>query len=425
MPRTYLAFLKSSPSGWSTAILAVGPTGILPVEFSANCRQDARMLHRLETCAPTYASAFQQCWVLAWLAPNCLVNRTDRALSRGAKNALHKFAPMKVAVFSTKKYDREFLEAANQSRHELLFLEPRLSAETASLAAGSEAVCVFVNDQLDAGIIEILAQSDIRLIALRCAGYNNVDLKTAAKHGLTVVRVPGYSPYAVAEHAVGLMLALNRKLHRAYNRVREGNFALDGLLGFDVNGRTAGVIGTGKIGSVVAKILVGFGCRVFAFDPIENDNCRQIGVRYSALDELLARSDIVTLHCPLTPANQHMIDAAVIAKMKTGVMLVNTSRGALIDTAAVIAALKSGQIGYLGLDVYEEEEEIFFEDRSGLILSDDVFARLLTFPNVIITGHQAFFTRDALENIAVVTIENITDFEQQRSSGDETIDHAT
>lgn len=332
---------------------------------------------------------------------------------------------MKVAVFSTKKYDREFLEAANHARHELIFLEPRLSTETASLADGSEAICVFVNDRVDAAVVAKLAKSGIRLIALRCAGYNNVDLKSLADHGLTLVRVPGYSPYAVAEHTVGLMLALNRKLHRAYNRVREGNFALDGLLGFDLNGRTAGVIGTGKIGSVVAKILVGFGCRVFAFDPIENDKCRQIGVRYSALDELLARSDIVTLHCPLTPANQHMINAAAIAKMKTGVMLVNTSRGALIDTAEVIAALKSGKIGYLGLDVYEEEEEIFFEDRSGLILSDDVFARLLTFPNVIITGHQAFFTRDALENIAVVTIKNITDFEEERSSGDETIDHAT
>lgn len=331
---------------------------------------------------------------------------------------------MKVAVFSPKKYDHEFLEAANQSRHELLFLEPRLSTETAALAAGSEAVCVFVNDQLDAGIIAILAKSGTRLVALRCAGYNNVDLKAAAKHGLTVVRVRGYSPYAVAEHTIGLMLALNRKLHRAYNRVREGNFALDGLLGFDVNGRTAGVIGTGKIGSVVARILVGFGCRVFGFDPVENDNCRQIGVRYSTLDELLARCDIVTLHCPLTPTNRHMIDAAAITKMKTGVMLLNTSRGALIDTAAVIAALKSGKIGYLGLDVYEEEEQIFFEDRSGLILSDDVFARLLTFPNVIITGHQAFFTRDALENIAVTTIKNITDFEQERSSGNEIIDHA-
>lgn len=332
---------------------------------------------------------------------------------------------MKVAVFSSKKYDREFLETANASRHELHFFEPALNTATASLAAGFGAVCVFVNDRADAAAIAILASSGIKLIALRCAGYNNVDLKAAAKHGLTVVRVPGYSPYAVAEHTIGLMLALNRKLHRAYNRVREGNFALDGLLGFDVNGCTAGVIGTGKIGSVVARIFVGLGCRVIAFDPVENDNCRQIGVRYSTLDELLARSDIVTLHCPLTPANRHMIDAAAIAKMKTGVMLLNTSRGALIDTAEVIAALKSGKIGYLGLDVYEEEEQIFFEDRSALILSDDVFARLLTFPNVIITGHQAFFTRNALENIAVTTIKNITDFEQGCTSGNEITDQAT
>jgi D-lactate dehydrogenase len=329
---------------------------------------------------------------------------------------------MKVAVFSARNYDREFLEAANASHHELQFFEPRLSTETASLAAGFEGVCVFVSDQLDTEVIATLAKSGARLIALRCAGYNNVDLKAAAKYGITVVRVPGYSPYAVAEHTVGLILALNRKLHRAYNRAREGNFALDGLLGFDVNGRTAGIIGTGKIGSVVARILIGFGCQVLAFDPVENDNCRQIGVRYTTVDELLTRCDIVTLHCPLTPSNRHMIDAAAIAKMKTGVLLINTSRGALLDTRAVIEALKSGKVGYLGLDVYEEEEEIFFEDRSGLIISDDVFSRLLTFPNVIITGHQAFFTRDAVENIADTTIKNITDFEQGRRSGNEIAD---
>jgi len=250
------------------------------------------------------------------------------------------------------------------------------------------------------------------LIALRCAGYNNVDLTAAKKHGIAVVRVPGYSPYAVAEHTIGLMLALNRNLHRAYNRVREGNFALDGLLGFDVHGKTAGIIGTGKIGTVVAQILVGFGCPTAAFDPFPNERCRSLGVRYVNLDELLAQSDIITLHCPLTPENKHMIDATALQKMKPGVMLINTSRGALIDTAAVIEALKSGKVGYLGLDVYEEEEQIFFEDRSALIISDDVFSRLLTFPNVIITGHQAFFTREALENIAATTIDNITKFER-------------
>jgi D-lactate dehydrogenase len=318
---------------------------------------------------------------------------------------------MKIAVFSTKPYDREVLRSANASRHELHFFELHLSEQTAGLAAGFQAVCVFVNDNVDARVVDKLDSLGVRLIALRCAGYNNVDLKAAAKRGLTVVRVPGYSPYAVAEHAVGLMLALNRKLHRAYNRVREGNFALDGLLGFDVHGKTAGIIGTGKIGTVVAKILIGFGCEVLAFDPVPNERCRCFGVHYVEMDELFARSDIITLHCPLTPENKHMIDARAIQKMKTGVMLINTSRGALIETAAVIEALKSGKIGYLGLDVYEEEEQIFFEDRSGLILSDDVFARLLTFPNVIITGHQAFFTREALENIAATTIDNITKFE--------------
>jgi len=326
---------------------------------------------------------------------------------------------MKVAVFSSKAYDREFLARANRGRHELRFLEPRLSAETAALAAGFTAVCVFVNDHVAAGVIETLAKSGTRLVALRCAGYNNVDLAAAHEHGLAVMRVPAYSPYAVAEHTVGLILALNRKLHRAYNRVREGNFALDGLLGFDLHGRTAGIIGTGKIGTVVAHILTGCGCKVLAFDPLPNEKCRSLGVSYAALDELLSSSDIVTLHCPLTAENRHMIDAAALARMKPGMMLINTSRGALIDTLAVIDALKSGQLGYLGLDVYEEEEQIFFEDRSSLIISDDVFSRLLTFPNVIITGHQAFFTRDALENIASTTIQNITAFEEGRASANE------
>jgi D-lactate dehydrogenase len=318
---------------------------------------------------------------------------------------------VRVAVFSARSYDREFLTSANASRHELHFFEPHLNEQTATLAAGFSAVCVFVNDHANANTIAKLAAEGIRLIALRCAGYNNVDLKAATAHQLTVVRVPGYSPYAVAEHTIGLMLALNRKLHRAYNRVREGNFALDGLLGFDVHGKRVGIIGTGKIGTVVAKMLIGFGCEVLAFDPVENDECRAVGVRYVKLDELLATADIITLHCPLTPENKHMINAQALERMRDGVMLINTSRGALIDTLAVIEALKSGKIAHLGLDVYEEEEEIFFEDRSGLIIPDDVFARLLTFPNVIITGHQAFFTREALENIAATTIDNITKFE--------------
>jgi D-lactate dehydrogenase len=263
-------------------------------------------------------------------------------------------------------------------------------------------------------VIARLRSLGVQLIALRCAGYNNVDLSAAKKHGVTVVRVPAYSPYAVAEHTIALMLALNRKVHRAYNRVREGNFALDGLVGFDTHGKTVGLIGTGQIGTIMAQILTGFDCPTLAFDPFPNAACRSIGVRYVELDELLAQSDIISLHCPLTPENKYIISGAAIARMKKGVMLINTSRGALLDTLAIIEELKNGKIGYLGLDVYEEEEEIFFEDRSGLILSDDVFARLLTFPNVIITGHQAFFTREALLNIAATTIDNITKFENNQ-----------
>lgn len=319
---------------------------------------------------------------------------------------------MKVAVFSTKRYDREYLERANAGAHDLRFFEPHLNAETASLAAGYDAVCLFVNDRADPEVIQTLAANGTRLIALRCAGFNNVDLTAARRCNLVVARVPAYSPHAVAEHTVGLMLALNRKLHRAYNRVREGNFSLDGLLGFDVNGRTAGIIGTGKIGAVVAKILGGFGCDLLAFDPVENEACRAIGARYVNLGELLLRSDIITLHCPLTAQNHHIINADAIAQMKHGAMLINTSRGALIDTLAVIEGLKSGRIGYLGLDVYEEEGEMFFEDMSNLIIRDDIFTRLLTFPNVIITGHQAFFTKNALEKISATTIENITEFER-------------
>ena len=321
---------------------------------------------------------------------------------------------MNVAIFSAKKYDREFLNAANGSLHKLRFFEPHLNEETVSLAAGFEAVGVFVNDHVNAAVIAKLRSLGVRLIALRCAGYNNVDLAAAKKHGVAVVRVPAYSPYAVAEHTIALMLALNRKLHRAYNRVREGNFALDGLLGFDMHGKTVGVIGTGQIGTVVAQILTRFGCPTLAFDPFPSATCRSLGVRYVELNELLAQSDIIALHCPLTPENKYMIDARALEKMKPGVMLINTSRGALLDTLSIIEALKSGKIGYLGLDVYEEEEQIFFEDRSGLILSDDVFARLLTFPNVIITGHQAFFTREALLNIAATTIDNITKFENDQ-----------
>ena len=318
---------------------------------------------------------------------------------------------MNVAVFSAKRYDRASLDAANAGRHQLRYLEPHLAASTAALAHGCDAVCAFVNDRLDAATLELLAQAGVRLVALRCAGFNNVDLLSAERLGMTVVRVPAYSPHAVAEHTVALMLALNRKLHRAYNRVREGNFALEGLLGFDLNGRTAGIIGTGKIGGVVARILHGFGCTIVAYDPYQDEECRALGVRFVALDELLRTSDIITLHCPLTPQNHHLISAAAVAKMKPGAMLINTSRGGLLDTRAIIDALKSGKLGHVGLDVYEEEAEMFFEDRSGTIRRDDIFTRLLTFPNVIITGHQAFFTREALEKIAATTMDNITEFE--------------
>ena len=322
---------------------------------------------------------------------------------------------MKVAVFSAKPYDKKFLEQANkQYNHQLKFFTPNLNLETVSLAAESEAVCVFVNDRLDRNIIKTLHQQGIRLIALRCAGYNNVDLNAAGELGISVVRVPAYSPYAVAEHAIALILTLNRKIHRAYNRVREGNFTLDGLLGFDLHGRTVGIIGTGKIGRVAGQILHGFGCRLLAYDLHPNLEFANKYGEYVALGDLLKQSDIISLHCPLTPQTHHLIDDKAIAKMKTGVMLVNTSRGELIDTKAVIDGLKAKQIGHLALDVYERESNIFFEDMSAEIIQDDIFERLLTFPNVIITGHQAFFTSDALNNIAETTLNNITAIEQDR-----------
>jgi D-lactate dehydrogenase len=320
---------------------------------------------------------------------------------------------MKVSIFSTKSYDRQFFTAANtQHQHELTFLEPRLDRQTACLATNATAVCVFVNDEVDKNTLEFLADRGVNLIALRCAGYNNVDVPAAKALGIKIVRVPAYSPYAVAEHTVGLILTLNRKLHRAYNRVREGNFSLEGLLGFDLYGRTIGIIGTGKIGRVVAQIMTGFGCKVLAYDLHYNPECETIGVEYVDLLQLFARSDIITLHCPLTPETYHLVNEEAIAKMKPHAMLINTGRGALIDTKAIIVALKSGQIGSLGLDVYEQESELFFEDLSDQIIQDDTFARLMTFPNVIITGHQAFFTEDAMRSIAEVTLLNITQVEQ-------------
>jgi D-lactate dehydrogenase len=320
---------------------------------------------------------------------------------------------MKTIVFSTKPYDREFLGAANASHgHELTYVAARLTPETVALAKGFPAVCVFVQDNLNEQVVRALTEAGTRFVALRGAGFNTVDLNAAAELNLKVVRVPAYSPYAVAEYTVGLMLTLNRQVHRAYNRVREGNFALDGLLGFDMHGRTAGIVGTGKIGAIVAGILKGFGCRLLGHDRFQNPDCLKMGLAYVPLDELLAQSDIVTLHCPLTPETHHLIDEEAVARMKHGAMLINTSRGGVVETSALIAGLKSGQIGALGLDVYEEEAELFFEDLSNRVLQDDVLARLLTFPNVIVTGHQAFFTRDALEAIARTTLNNISQVER-------------
>jgi len=319
---------------------------------------------------------------------------------------------MRVAVFSTKPYDRRFLgQAQGADAHEFVFLEARLDASTVPAGAGAQAACIFVNDSADAGVLQALHALGVRLVVLRCAGFNNVDLAAAAQLGISVCRVPEYSPHAVAEHAVALVLALNRKIHRAYARVREGNFALEGLLGFDLHGRTVGVVGTGKIGECFLRIMAGFGCRLLAFDPQPSPDCVALGVRYVPLQELLAHSDVVSLHCPLTPQTRHLIDASAVQAMKPGAMLVNTSRGGVIDTAAVIGALKSGRLGSLGLDVYEEEGDLFFRDLSGEVLRDDVFARLLTFPNVLVTGHQGFFTEDALAAIAATTVANLDAFQ--------------
>ncbi len=320
---------------------------------------------------------------------------------------------MRVVVYSTKPYDRRFFDTANATAgHDFTYLEPRLVLSTAIAAAGAPAVCAFVNDVLGAHELAALAEQGTRLVALRCAGFNNVDLAAARNLGVTIARVPEYSPHAVAEHTVALVLALNRKIHRAHARVREGNFDLEGLLGFDLFNATVGVVGTGKIGAALVRIMAGFGCKVLVHDPRPDPGCEAAGARYVPLEALLGASDVVSLHCPLTPATHHMINARTVAQMKPGVMLVNTSRGAVIDTRAVIDGLKSGQIGSLGLDVYEEEGELFFRDLSQSVIQDDLFARLLTFPNVLITGHQAFFTREAMTGIAETTIGNITAFEQ-------------
>lgn len=322
--------------------------------------------------------------------------------------APNKDAAMRTILFSSQNYDREsFLGANLPAGIELQFQAARLSLDTAALAERHEVVCAFINDDLSAPVLEQLAAGGTRLIALRSAGYNHVDLPAAQRLGLDVVRVPAYSPHAVAEHAVALILALNRRLHRAYNRTREGDFTLHGLTGFDLVGKTVGIVGTGQIGATFARIMAGFGCQLLAYDPFPNPAVEALGARYLELPELLAQSQIISLHCPLTEHSRYLINQQSLAHMQPGAMLINTGRGGLVDTPALIEALKSGQLGYLGLDVYEEEAQLFFEDRSDLPLQDDVLARLLTFPNVIVTAHQAFLTREALAAIADTTLHNI------------------
>ncbi|HVI46907.1 MAG TPA: 2-hydroxyacid dehydrogenase [Chitinophaga sp.] len=323
---------------------------------------------------------------------------------------------MDILFFSTQPYDKEYFNKANeQGAHRFRFLEYPLNEDNTALIKDERAVCVFVNDKVNAAVIRQLKEKGIRLIALRCAGFNNVDLKAAAEAGIRLVRVPAYSPHAVAEHAVALLLALNRKIYKAYNRVRDNNFTLSGLEGFDLYGKTVGVIGTGNIGAVFCRIMRGFGCRVLAHDLYSNEDLEKAGVEYSSVDSILSSSDIISLHCPLTPDTKHLVNWHTIVKMKPGVTLINTSRGGLIDTKSVVEALKTGHIGGLGIDVYEQEEQLFFQNFSGTIIQDDVLSRLTTFPNVLITAHQGFFTREALTQIAETTLQNINSFEKNEA----------
>lgn len=322
---------------------------------------------------------------------------------------------MKVAVFDAHRFEQGPLTEINQRfGYELVFFEPRLTPETATLARGFSVVCSFANDRVNAQTLKTLQAEGVELIALRCAGFNHVDLAEAARLNIKVVRVPAYSPYSVAEHAACLILALNRKIHRAYARVRELNFSLDGLVGFDLHGKTVGVIGTGRIGTAFCRIMAGFGCQVLAYDLKPNPELANVaGVSYADLSKIIETSDIISLHIPLTPETRHIIDEKALARMKNGVMLINTGRGALVEAHALVTSLKCGHIGSAGLDVYEEEENVFFQDLSGQVLQDDTLARLLTFPNVLITSHQAFLTDEALHNIAETTLENIRDFEKK------------
>ncbi len=320
---------------------------------------------------------------------------------------------MKITFFSSKQYDHEFFEKQNQNRFSLQFLEVPLQASTAVLAKGADAVCIFVNDNANAELLEMLKGVGMKILALRCSGFNQVDVNAAKKLSIPVVRVPAYSPYAVAEHTVSLMMTLNRKTHKAYNRVREGNFSIAGLTGFDMYGKTVGLIGLGKIGLCTAKILAGFGCKLLGYDLFPSEEAKHAGVNFVDLDHLIAHADIISMHCPLTPENYHFINEASIANMKTGVMIINTSRGKLVDTNALTEGLKSRKIGFVGLDVYEEEADLFFEDLSNEIIDDEVFMRLITFPNVLITSHQAFLTVEALTNIADTTLNNVEAYLQR------------
>jgi D-lactate dehydrogenase len=327
---------------------------------------------------------------------------------------------MKIAVFSAKRYDREYLDAANVAQgHTLKYHEAPLDLDTVHLAAGYDAVCIFVNDKADAEVLAQLKAGGTGLVALRCTGFNNVDLKAAAQLGVKVVRVTDYSPYSVAEHAVALLLAINRKIHRAYNRTRDSNFALDGLMGFDLHGRSVAVIGTGKIGRVFTKIMVGFGCNVIGYDKYPSKEFEELGGHYAQPGEIGRDADIVSLHAPLTPETYHIINADTIARAKRGALLINTSRGGLVDTEAVIEGLKSGQIGGFAADVYEQEAGLFFRDLSSVVVTDDVLQRLISFPNVIITGHQAFFTQEAITTICETTLKSATEFQNGQQLSNE------
>ena len=324
---------------------------------------------------------------------------------------------MKIAFFSSKPYDKTFFEAENKNYgFELNFYETHLGPHIVNAIEDEQAVCVFVNDKVNRQVIEILAKKGVKIIALRCAGFNNVDLEAAKEFGIKVCRVPAYSPEAVAEHTMAMLLTLNRKTHKAYNRVREQNFALNGLLGFNLFQKTIGIVGTGKIGKAFINIAKGFGCKIIAYDLYPDQELMNNGVEYVELDKLFKSSDIISLHCPLTPENHYMINQETITKMKDGVTIINTSRGGLINTHEAIEALKNHKIGYLGIDVYEQEEKLFFKDLSAEIIQDDMIQRLMSFPNVLVTAHQAFFTREALEQISEITMRSISEIKEKGST---------